>query len=180
MFSLITSRGQQTFRRSFHSLEHETKSPIEPGIAQNCDVNTLDTHRVPGAPSYREGVGMKYLVSTEELPSFNVGRPGILAAIFNGGDHRLPGISIILNETLPGDGAPLHRHTYDELFLVQDGQCCFTVADQTVEAGPGQLVLIPAGAPHGFTNIGDANMRLVAIHAAPRVEIEWLDAGVPI
>jgi quercetin dioxygenase-like cupin family protein len=123
---------------------------------------------------------MKYLVSAEELPSFNVGRPGILAAIFNGGDHRLPGISVILNETLPGDGAPLHRHTYDELFLVQEGLCSFTVAEQTVEAGTGQLVLIPAGAPHGFTNIGDANMRMIAIHAAPRVEIEWLDAGVPV
>src|SRR6185437_3458039 len=120
MFSLITSRGQQTFRRSFYIMEHEIKSPIGPGIAQDCAVNTLDTHQVPGARFCRGGVGMKYLVSTDELPSFNVGRPGILAAIFNGGDHRLPGISIILNETLPGDGAPLHRHTYDELFLVHD------------------------------------------------------------
>jgi quercetin dioxygenase-like cupin family protein len=123
---------------------------------------------------------MKYRISAHELPTFNVGRPGILAAIFNGGDHHLPGISVILNETLPGDGAPLHRHTYDELFLVEDGRCSFTVAEQTFEARSGELVLIPAGAPHGFTNTGETTMRMVAIHAAPRVEIEWLDAGAPI
>lgn len=49
---------------------------------------------------------MKCLISVHELPSFNIGRSGILASIFNGGDHRLPGISMILTETSPGDGAP--------------------------------------------------------------------------
>lgn len=117
---------------------------------------------------------MPYLVRSAELPPFTLGGPGITAALFNGADHNLPGVSVILNETAPGFGARRHRHTYDELFVMQEGQMAFTIGEETVTAGPGDLVAIPAGIPHGFTNIGEGPSRMIAIHAAPRVELEPL------
>ncbi len=118
---------------------------------------------------------MSYLVSEDDLPVFASGQAGIFAHLFNGADFGLPEISVIFNRTVAGDGAPWHRHTYDELFLIGDGHCVFTFDDEAGEAGPGQLVLAPANAPHTFRNPGPGDLRMTAIHAAPRVVLERLD-----
>jgi mannose-6-phosphate isomerase-like protein (cupin superfamily) len=68
--------------------------------------------------------------------------------------HRL-GIAEI---TLPPHtaGPPQHRHArHDEGFYVVSGTAQFTVGDQTYEAAPGTLVMIPPGAPHTFANASD-------------------------
>ena len=53
-------------------------------------------------------------------------------------------------------GPPQHRHArHDEGFYVVSGTAQFTVGEQTYEAGPRTLVMIPPGAPHTFANTGD-------------------------
>lgn len=52
-------------------------------------------------------------------------------------------------------GPPQHRHAeHDEGFYVVSGTARFTVADQTYDAAPGTLVMVPPGAPHTFANPG--------------------------
>jgi len=46
---------------------------------------------------------------------------------------------------------------------------------ETLEVGPGELVVVPAGVPHGFTNTGDGPLRQVDIHVSPSFSTEWLD-----
>ena len=46
---------------------------------------------------------------------------------------------------------------------------------RTFEGGPGDIVIGPAGTPHGFTNNGPGPARLVCIHAAPAMKTEWVD-----
>ena len=70
-------------------------------------------------------------------------------------------ISLILDRSNPGQGPKLHRHPYDETWLVI--------------AGPGDVVIVPANTPHKFTNEGVAPSRLVCIHANPTVIGEWLE-----
>jgi quercetin dioxygenase-like cupin family protein len=41
--------------------------------------------------------------------------------------------------------------------------------------GPGDIVIGPAGVPHGFTNAGPGPARLVCIHAAPAMTTTWVD-----
>jgi mannose-6-phosphate isomerase-like protein (cupin superfamily) len=118
---------------------------------------------------------MTYLVSPASLPEFQSGQPGIAARVLNGGAHGVPGISIILNETAVDDGAPWHRHGYDELFLIQEGRCIFTIGDEIVAAAAGQIVLAPAAVPHSFRNPGPDTLRMVAVHAAPAVVLERVD-----
>jgi mannose-6-phosphate isomerase-like protein (cupin superfamily) len=43
-------------------------------------------------------------------------------------------------------------HGQDELYVVQRGQSDFLLAQQTISVGPGDVVFVPAGAPHRFEN----------------------------
>ncbi len=71
-------------------------------------------------------------------------------------------------------GPRLHRHPYDETFIVEDGSATFTVDGETVEARAGDIVVVPGGAAHKFLT-GEEGMRSVNIHAAAEMETEWLE-----
>jgi mannose-6-phosphate isomerase-like protein (cupin superfamily) len=84
-------------------------------------------------------------------------------------------ISLILDESEPGQGPRLHRHTYDETWVVQDGHLTFQLGDERLEVGPGDIVIAPPGAPHKFTNNGPGRSKMVCIHASPVFRTEWLE-----
>ena len=46
-----------------------------------------------------------------------------------------------------------------------EGEAEFTVAGETLIAGPGSFVAAPAGVVHGFRNVGAGELRLLNIHA---------------
>ncbi len=53
-------------------------------------------------------------------------------------------------------GPPQHRHAdHDEGFYVVSGAVRFTVGENSHDATPGTLVMIPPGVPHTFANPGD-------------------------
>jgi mannose-6-phosphate isomerase-like protein (cupin superfamily) len=52
--------------------------------------------------------------------------------------------------------------------------------DDTVVVSAGYVVVGPPDVPHGFTNTGASELRLVAIHGAPRFVTEWLAGDDPI
>ena len=53
-------------------------------------------------------------------------------------------VSVIVVDALPGGGPRLHRHPYEEVFLVQESIATFTAGDDIIEATGGQLVVVPA------------------------------------
>jgi mannose-6-phosphate isomerase-like protein (cupin superfamily) len=118
---------------------------------------------------------MRYAVPRDDLPRFDVGPSGSYARILNGAQHELPSVSLMLAELQPGEGPAWHRHDYDEVFSIAEGEATFTIGDETVTAGYEQVVLVPAGVPHRFENSGAVTLKLTAIHLAPKVVIEWLD-----
>ena len=75
----------------------------------------------------------------------------------------------------PGSGPRLHKHPYEEVFVVQEGAVTFTAGDDVVEAGGGQVVVVPAGVPHKFVNTGDGRLRQIDIHASERFITESLE-----
>jgi mannose-6-phosphate isomerase-like protein (cupin superfamily) len=91
-----------------------------------------------------------------------------------GEDHGAS-ISIILDRSDPGHGPRLHRHPYDETWVVIDGNLTFEAGDDRLTAGAGDVVIVPADTPHKFTNDGPGRSELVCIHAGPRFETEWLE-----
>jgi quercetin dioxygenase-like cupin family protein len=93
---------------------------------------------------------------------------------FEGADHGA-GVSFFLARTLPGRGPSLHRHPYEETFVVHEGRLNFTVDDQTIEAAAGQIVIAPPGSAHKFVNVGDAPAHMTNIHPRPRMSQEDLE-----
>jgi mannose-6-phosphate isomerase-like protein (cupin superfamily) len=91
------------------------------------------------------------------------------------GDEHGATISLILDRSQPGDGPRLHRHSYDETWVVIDGNIVFQAGEDELEAGPGDIVIVPPLTPHKFTNSGPRQAHLVCIHANPRFETEWLE-----
>jgi mannose-6-phosphate isomerase-like protein (cupin superfamily) len=92
-----------------------------------------------------------------------------------GADHLDVPFSVILVHSRPGVGPKLHRHPYAELFIVHSGQATFRIGADTVVVNGGNVVVSPPGEAHGFTNTGEGELRLTAIHGAGRFDTEWLE-----
>jgi mannose-6-phosphate isomerase-like protein (cupin superfamily) len=85
------------------------------------------------------------------------------------------GVSVIAVDAAPGGGPRLHRHAYDEVFVVLEGEATYTLGDETRVVHPGEVVVAPAGVPHAFRNSGAGRLRQVNVHCHPRFETEWLE-----
>lgn len=84
-------------------------------------------------------------------------------------------ISVILDHSEPGQGPRLHRHPYDETWIVHAGHVTFQAGEERLTAGPGDIVIVPPGLPHKFTNDGPGRSNMVCIHASPTMVTEWLE-----
>ena len=91
------------------------------------------------------------------------------------GHNHNAAVSIIVVDAPPGSGPRLHRHPYEEVFVIQDGTVTFTAGDETIEANGGQVVIVPGGVPHKFVNTGEGRLRQVDIHASDQFITEWLE-----
>ncbi|MWB99803.1 cupin domain-containing protein [Agromyces seonyuensis] len=78
-------------------------------------------------------------------------------------------ISYFLVDNAPGEGPDLHRHPYPETWLVLEGEARFTVGGEQFVAGAGDTATGPANVWHGFKNCGEGRLKILGIHAAPRV-----------
>jgi mannose-6-phosphate isomerase-like protein (cupin superfamily) len=63
-------------------------------------------------------------------------------------------------------GAEVHPHN-DQVLIFTEGSARAEVAGETREVGAGDLVVVPAGTEHNFTNTGDGLLRLLTIYAPP-------------
>ena len=108
------------------------------------------------------------VVRAENLPWSNI------ANEFVGDEHGIS-ITFLLVDAGAGHGVSLHKHPYDEVIVVLEGEATLDDGVRTRVVGAGDIVVIPAGQPHGFMNTGDTPLRQVDIHASPRFVTEWLE-----
>jgi mannose-6-phosphate isomerase-like protein (cupin superfamily) len=94
---------------------------------------------------------------------------------FEGGRYGPTSISMFLDEQPPGGGPRLHRHPYDETWIVLEGDVVFEVGDRHARARSGDIVLSPPDVPHKFTNQGPEHSRMICIHASPTIATEFLE-----
>jgi mannose-6-phosphate isomerase-like protein (cupin superfamily) len=65
--------------------------------------------------------------------------------------------------TPPGEGSPagMHTHAVDQLFYILSGTMSLEILGKAYTAGPGTLVVFPAGVPHrNWNGGGEATVHL--------------------
>jgi len=68
----------------------------------------------------------------------------------------------------PGEdiGAEVHPDN-DQVLVFTEGTARADVGDETREVSAGDLVVVPAGTRHNFTNTGSGRLRLLTIYGPP-------------
>ena len=84
-------------------------------------------------------------------------------------------ITLIIEEIAPGDRIPLHTHPINEVIVIDEGAPEVTLGDETRDTGPGTVVFIPAGTPHGTRNASTRPVRLHAMFPSERIGIQYLE-----
>jgi mannose-6-phosphate isomerase-like protein (cupin superfamily) len=85
------------------------------------------------------------------------------------GESYGSGVSFFLVNNEPGKGPDLHKHPYSETWIVRSGKARITADGVDIEAGPGDMMVVSAGTPHKFKNIGNGRLEIICIHASPRI-----------
>ncbi len=71
-----------------------------------------------------------------------------------------------MNCLQPGQQQPLHDHAdQDKFYFVLSGEGWFTVGDESRTCVAGELILCPAGVPHGVENRSDALLTILTVIA---------------
>jgi quercetin dioxygenase-like cupin family protein len=63
----------------------------------------------------------------------------------------------------PGGGPPPHRHDFEEMFTILEGEIELTFRGEAQRASTGSTVNVPANAPHSFKNASDKPARLLCM-----------------
>ena len=80
----------------------------------------------------------------------------------------------------PGGGPAPHRHDFEEMFSVLEGEIELMFRGEAVVARSGETVNIPANTPHGFQNKTDKTVRLLCMCTPAGQEVFFAEVGVPV
>jgi quercetin dioxygenase-like cupin family protein len=80
----------------------------------------------------------------------------------------------------PGGGPPPHRHDFEEMFTVLDGEGEVTFRGEKSILNAGETANIPANAPHEFHNVSERSARLLCMCTPPGQEEFFLAIGIPV
>ncbi len=80
--------------------------------------------------------------------------PGEFGHFLEGQHYGFEALSLIVTETYPGGGPPLHAHECEEAYVLLEGKLRCIQGEQHFECTGPCVVKIPAGVPHTFVNAG--------------------------
>lgn len=114
----------------------------------------------------------------ESLP--HVGLVGDTYTVLISGEDTAGRYTLIDMHIPPGGGPPPHRHDFEEMFTMLEGECAFTFRDQHLVLRAGETINIPANAPHHFTNATGTAARLLCLCSPAGQEEFFASVGVPV
>jgi len=113
-----------------------------------------------------------------DLP--HLGVVGDTYTILVTGDDTAGKYTLIDMHVPPGGGPPPHRHDFEEMFTVLEGEVQLSFRDQNLIARAGETVNVPANAPHGFRNASNEAVRLLCLCTPPGQEEFFTAVGAPV
>ena len=112
-----------------------------------------------------------YLFKFDQLTSF-YDFPGEAGYFMPGEDYGFDSLTIIVTETHPDGGPPLHTHAVEEAHVLLSGQMDYVIGDNKFIAIAPYIVKVPAVVPHTFINTRQNPFNLVGIFAPRRPELQ--------
>jgi quercetin dioxygenase-like cupin family protein len=79
-----------------------------------------------------------------------------------------------------GGGPPPHRHDFEEMFTLLEGELEFTFRGEKSTVGAGSTLNIPANAPHSFINKSGRPARFLCLCTPAGQEEFFLAVGDPV
>jgi quercetin dioxygenase-like cupin family protein len=76
-----------------------------------------------------------------------------------------------------GGGPPPHRHDFEEMFTLLQGELEFTFRGETSTIRAGSTVNIPANAPHAFKNASSEAVRMLCMASPAGLDAFFLAIG---
>jgi quercetin dioxygenase-like cupin family protein len=80
----------------------------------------------------------------------------------------------------PGAGPPAHWHQVEEVLTVIAGDAEVWMDGDRVVLSAGQSLIVPAGCPHGFRNVGTGTLRVHAVLASAVFEATFDGSPEPV
>jgi mannose-6-phosphate isomerase-like protein (cupin superfamily) len=119
-------------------------------------------------PAEQPATPGQYVIRLQQMITF-YDKPGEFGHMMVGRDHGFKQLSLILMETQPNGGPPLHTHETEEAHVLTDGTASYVIVNpktqerRTFTVNAPYVARIPAGFPHTFINAGKTPFRLIAI-----------------
>ena len=80
----------------------------------------------------------------------------------------------------PGGGPPPHRHDFEEMFTILEGEIELTFRGVSATARAGETINVPANAAHVFRNVSERPARLLCLCSPAGQEEFFREVGVPV
>ncbi|TNC64913.1 cupin domain-containing protein [Rubellimicrobium roseum] len=105
--------------------------------------------------------------------------PGTYTILFSG--SQTGGAYALIDMLVPpNSGPPPHRHDFEEMFHVLEGELEVTFRGETMRLKAGHSLNIPANAPHGFRVASATAARFLCLCVGPGQEEYFETVGDPL
>src|SRR6516225_10287519 len=120
------------------------------------------------------------LVQSDNPNLPHIGLVGDTYTILLAGNDTAGRYCLIDMHVPPGGGPPPHRHDFEEMFSVLEGEIEATFRGEKTIIRAGETVNIPANAPHRFQNKSAQPARLLCLCSPAGQEEFFKEVGVPV
>jgi quercetin dioxygenase-like cupin family protein len=120
------------------------------------------------------------VASADEPTAVHLSVVGNTYTILVSGEDTEGRYSLIDMHVPPGGGPPAHRHDFDESFTVLEGEIEATFRGEKLSLRTGQVIQIPANAPHQFRNNSAQPARLLCLCSPAGVEGMFRELGIEV
>ena len=143
--------------------------------------DTTGTTTQPGAAIPPDNVDSKLTVANPEDPRMrHISVAGGIYTILVTGAETSGRYCLIDMLVPPGGGPPPHRHDFEEMFTILEGEIELNFRGEVLQAAAGWTVNIPANAPHSFKNKSDKPARLLCMCTPAGQEEFFMAIGDPV
>jgi quercetin dioxygenase-like cupin family protein len=120
------------------------------------------------------------VASADDPAAVHLSVAGSTYTILVSGEDTAGRYSLIDMYVPPGGGPPPHRHDFEESFTVLEGEIEATFRGKKLSLRTGQVIQIPANAPHQFRNNSAQPARLLCICSPAGQEGMFREIGVEV